>query len=233
MILQTESIVEEPGEITRIAVHISMHQPEWNSIGEFLLEAREGCSGYAVHELGEHDLLLAFDTRRTQPRNLSTRLQELQSMTTPLIYTLTQMIQDPIAGFMGPVSYPVSAEVHAALLEQQLIVIRLVDLSLLQGDFAAAGTPISMQPVECDEGYELAVVVAGLELFRFAPRMVEQLLANPVALSLSLESLIAVVNQVLSQAEEGGDEMLNKADRAHSAGENEPVCSGVRACDLH
>ncbi|MDQ0862715.1 hypothetical protein [Arthrobacter globiformis] len=197
--------------MTRIAVPINMHQPEWASISDFLLEAREGRSGYAVHELGEHDLLLAFDTRRTPQRDLSTELQESQSMTSPLIYPLTQMIQDPIAGFMGPVSYPVSAEVRAALLEQELIVIRLVDLSLLAGDFAADGTPISMRLVECDEGYELAVVVAGLEQFRFTARMVEQLLAHPVALSLSLDPLIAVVNQVLSQAEEGGDEMPYKA----------------------
>jgi hypothetical protein len=197
------------------------------------LEAREGRSGYAVHELGGYDLLLAFDARRTQPRDLSTRLQELQSMTTPLIYSLTQMIQDRVTGFMGPVRYPVCGEVRAALLEQELIVIRLVDLSLLAGDFAADGTPISMQPVECDEGYELAVAVAGLERFRFTPRMIEQLLAHPVALSLSLDPLIAVVNQVLSQAEEGGDEMQHKADRAHSTGENDPVCSGGRgACDL-
>ena len=208
----TESIVEEPGEITRIAVPINMHQPEWASISDLLLEAREGHSGYAAHELGERDLLLAFDTRRTLPRDLSTRLRELQSMTTPLIYTLTQMIQDPKAGFMEPVSHTVSAGGRAALLEQELIVIRLVDLSLLAGDFAADGTLISMQPVECDKGYELAVVVAGLEQFRFTPRMVEQLLAHPVALSLSLDPLIAVINQVLSQAEEGRDEMRYKAE---------------------
>ncbi|MBD1543154.1 hypothetical protein G9E11_13070 [Arthrobacter sp. IA7] len=133
-------------------------------------------------------------------------------MTTPLIYTLTQMIQDPKAGFMEPVSHTVSAGVRAALLEQELIVIRLVDLSLLAGDFAADGTLISMQPVECEKGYELAVVVAGLERFRFTPRMVEQLLAHPVALSLSLDPLIAVINQVLSQAEEGRDEMRYKAE---------------------
>jgi hypothetical protein len=190
-------------EIHRIAVPINTHHPEWTGINNFLLEAREGFSGYAVHELGEHDLLLAFDTRRTPPRDLSSKLQELQSMTTPLIYTLTQTIQDPRAGLMGPVSYPVSAEVRTAVLEQELIVIRLVDLSLLTGDFAADGTPISMQLVECDEGYELAVAVAGLEQFRFTHRMVEQLLAHPAALSLSLDPLIAVANQVLSQAEKG------------------------------
>lgn len=202
----------EPGEIPRIAVTIDMRQPEWASISDFLLEAREGRSGYAVHELGELDLLLAFDTRRTPQRDLSTKLQEALSMTSPLIYPLTQMIQDPIAGFMGPDSYPVSAEVRAALLDQELIVIRLVDLSLLAGDFAADGTPISIRLVECDEGYELAVVVAGLEQFRFTSRVVEQLLAYPVALSFSLEPLLEVVNQVLSQAEEGGDEMPHKAE---------------------
>jgi hypothetical protein len=196
-----------PPEINRITVPIKMRQPEWTSINNFLLEAREGLSGYAGHELGEHDLLLAFDTRRTPPRDLSSKLQRLQSMTIPLIYTLTQTIQDPGVGFMGPVSYPVSTEVRTALLEQELIVIRLVDLSLLAGDFAADDTPISMQLVECDEGYELAVVVAGLEQFRFTHRMVEQLLAHPAALSLSLDPLIAVVNQVLSQAEKGGDEV--------------------------
>ena len=191
-----------PPAINRIVAPINMHHPEWTGINNFLFEALEGLSGYAVHELGEHDLLLAFDTRRTPPRDLSSKLQELQSMTIPLIYTLTQMTQDPGAGFMGPVNYPVSAEVRAALLGQELIVIRLVDLSLLAGDFFAAdGIPISMQLVECDEGYELAVVVAGLEQFRFTHRMVEQLLAHPAALSLSLEPLIAVVNQVLSQAE--------------------------------
>jgi len=193
-----------PGEITRITVPINMHQPEWASISDFLLEARQGRSGYAVHELGEHDLLLAFDTRRTPQRHFSTKLQESQSMTSPLIFPLTQMIQDAIAGFMGPGSYPVPVEVRAALLEQELIVIRLVDLSILAGDFSADGTPISMRLVECDEGYELAVVVAGLEQFRFTPRMAEQLLAHPVALSLSLDPLIEVVNQVLSQAEEVG-----------------------------
>jgi hypothetical protein len=174
-------------------------QPEWDSISDFLLEAREGSSGYAVHELAKHDLLLAFDTRRTPSPDLSIKLQETQAMKSPLIYTVPQMTQDPITGFMGPVSYPLSAGVRAALLEQELIAIRLVDLSILAGDFAADGTAISMEPVECDEGYELAVMVAGLEQFRFTPRMVEQLLVRPVALSLSLDPMIAVVSQFLSR----------------------------------
>lgn len=174
-------------------------QPEWDSISDFLLEAREGRSGYAVHELAQHDLLLAFDTRRTPPPDLSIKLQETQAMKSPVIYTVPQMTQDPITGFTGAASYRVSAGVRAALLDQELIAIRLVDLSILAGDFAADGTAISMEPMECDDGYELAVVVAGLEQFRFTPRMVEQLLVRPIALSRSLDPLIAVVSQVLSR----------------------------------
>jgi hypothetical protein len=92
-----------------------------------------------------------------------------------------------------------------------------------------------MQLVECDEGYELAVVVAGLEQFRFTRRMVEQLLAHPAALSLSLDPLIAVANQVLSQAKKGGNECghvrLGYCDRPgaqHVSADNRPVAQHMR-----
>ena len=52
-----------PPEINRITAPINMHRPEWTSINDLLLEVVDGLSGYAVHNLGEHDLLLVFDTR--------------------------------------------------------------------------------------------------------------------------------------------------------------------------
>lgn len=144
--LQDSTAVVAPDAGSYVAVDGEMPGPPWSSVADVVARARSSPNGLALLTYDDGDYLLAaLNTDASeQMQALSAVLREAVPGTNPVMAVHTERVRDPLPITPPIVSFPLAPDDWLALLTGQLLLVRLVDLGLMEGSHCLDGVDVSL-----------------------------------------------------------------------------------------
>lgn len=208
----TTSAVDE-GDIVRQAYTISMPSPDWAAVTDLLERCVGSSSGSAIYSLGQNDILLAA-TLQADREEVAMLMHDYRETMSPTVVFYSELVDAANYRLMAPSSYPVGADLRWRLLEGQLQLIRLIDLSGYAAELVSNGTVIQLIPEISEERLTLRVDVDGQEYTRITHQLAEFCLWMPVPLASMRQTLMEYVLTLVSEGAAGSNETNNSPDLA-------------------
>ncbi|MCO4263752.1 hypothetical protein NG697_12605 [Pseudarthrobacter sp. MDT3-26] len=184
----TTSTLDE-GDSLRQAVTMSLPSPDWAAVTDLLERCEESSSGAAVYSLGQNDILVAATAQAT-PEQVMTLVLDFIESTSPTVVFYSELINTASYRFMAPSSYPVAGDRRWRLLEGELRLIRLIDMSAFAAELVHEGAVITLVPEQSAARLDLRIDVDGREYTRFTHQLAEFCLWMPVPLAAIRQTLI-------------------------------------------
>lgn len=195
----TTSTVDE-GDSVRRAYTMSLPSPDWPAVADLLERCDESSSGVAVYSLGRNDILVAATSQAT-PEQVGTLMRESMASMSPALAFYSDLINTASYRFMAPSSYPVGGDQRWRLLEGQLSLIRLIDMSGFAAEFVHEGAVINLLPERSEGRLELRIDFDGSEYTRFTHQLAELCLWTPIPLAAMRETLIDYARTMVTERE--------------------------------
>lgn len=187
----TTSTLDE-GDSVRQAYTVSIPSPDWAAVTDLLERCVGSSSGSALYTLGQNDVLLAA-TLEADPEEVAMLLHDYKEKMSPTVVFYSELTDAASHRLMAPSSYPVGGDLRWRLLEGQLQLIRIIDLSGYAAEDFRDGTVVRIVPEISKEGLELRVEVDGQEYTRITHQLAEFCLWMPVPLASMRETLLDYV----------------------------------------
>jgi len=182
-----DSHIAEQDGTTRVALPAVWPDPNWGALQRAVSAAYQSPDGMGAVRLGSRDWLVALREPANPPetRVPPTRFRMLlsrarQRARIPIIGIHTDLIHEPTELVLSPLAYPVSAKAKADLLEGALLLIRMVDLALLETELLVDGTPVSIKVGDPDGLFPILATFGGTEI-PLSFRHVTAILNSPVS----------------------------------------------------
>ncbi len=135
-----------PGAGSFVAVDGEMPGPRWDSVADVVARARSSPNGVALLTFADGDYLLAALNNDTseQEQALSVVLREAVPGKNPVMAFHTDRVSRPLAITPPIVSFPLAPDDWLGLLTGRLLLVRLADLSLMEGLHRLDGVDVSL-----------------------------------------------------------------------------------------
>lgn len=184
----TTSTLDE-GNCVRQAYTLSLPSPDWAAVTDLLERCDGSSSGVAVYSLGPNDILVAVTSQAT-PEQAIRLMSDFMESTSPTVVFYSELIETASYRFMAPSSYPVGGDRRWRLLEGELRLIRLIDMSAFAAEFVHEGAVITLVPEQSAGLLDLRIDVDGREYAKITHQLAEFCLWMPVSLAAMRQTLI-------------------------------------------
>ncbi len=208
----TTSTLDE-GDFVRQAYTMSLPSPDWAAVTDLLERCEGSRTGVAVYSLGPNDILLAATSQAT-PEHVMTLMSDFGESTSPTVVFYSGLIDTASYRIMAPSSYPVGGDRRWRLLEGELRLIRLVDMSNFAAEFDHEGAVIALVPEQSAGRFNLRIDVDGREYTKITHELAEFCLWMPVPLAAMQQTLSDYARTLVSDRATASAEIDDSPYRA-------------------
>ncbi|MDT0264188.1 hypothetical protein [Jatrophihabitans lederbergiae] len=198
----TGSRIEEEGGPVREAYDFPLPEPEWEAVRDLLERCLAAPTKLATHSFGTDDTLIAC-SRDTVLDDVADQLPTGEHLAMPAMAVYSELIESADHRLWAPSSYPLSGDLRWRLLENELSVIRFVDMGALEAEFTEGAVRGWLTPRRGEHGFEVGLDVAGFEPITFTHQLVGFCLWMPVPVSAMRATLIDHARVLVAQVEPG------------------------------
>ncbi|HXC79419.1 MAG TPA: hypothetical protein VNU19_20480, partial [Candidatus Acidoferrum sp.] len=158
----TESRIEDEGGQLREAYGLPLPAPEWEAVRNLLERCLAAPTKLATHTFGTDDALVAC-TRDSAVDDVAAQLPTGEHFVLPAMALYSELIESADHRLRAPSSYPLPGDLRWQLLENELSLIRLVDMGALEAEFTEGAHWGRLTPRRGRHGFEVGLDVAGFE----------------------------------------------------------------------
>lgn len=198
----TESRIEDEGGQLREAYDLPLPEPEWEAVRNLLERCLAAPTKLATHFFGTDDALVAC-TRDIAVEDVAAQLPTGDHVVLPAMALYSELIESADHRLRAPSSYPLPGDLRWQLLENELSLVRVVDMGALEAEFTEGAHRGRLIPRRGRHGFEVGLDVAGFEPITFTHQLVGYCLWMPVSVSAMRATLIDHSRVLVAKAEPG------------------------------
>lgn len=199
----TESRIEDDGDLVREAYDFPLPEPEWEAVRDLLERCLAAPTKLATYSFGTDDTLVACTRDIVLGDDIAGRLPTGGHLVLPAMALYSELFESADHRLRAPSSYPLSGDLRWRLLENELSLIRLVDMGALEAEFTESAHRGRLTPRRGRHGFEVGLDVAGFEPITFTHQLVGFCLWMPVPVSAMRATLIDHSRVLAAQVEPG------------------------------
>jgi len=222
--LRTSRIVEADG--IREAISIDLPGPDWTFLARLGrdLEPRQDGISAALLDDGDGLGLATIDPELKSFNALLKQLLHLVSANNPVIATSLDAIKDPSWSRPSPLTYPLPPWLRFALLENQVLMVRMIDADRLCGTEELTSGKVANLGVSARQGSAFTVSLdVGDKTYETDHALLDRVMYTPTRIEAFKHALLASADNLLamSQAADPSSEAADRAEQRVSKAEDE------------
>lgn len=178
--LRTSSIEDANTGRRTVALDLDreLPEPEWSLVEALIDGCLESSEGVASHRFTDSDVLVAWEPERFRKHALI-RQAAIDPTPTVELHFFSELMNTPTFVARPPSAYPIRAELVSRLLEREVAMARVTDVSVVSGTFAWSGRVAQVVPRVA--GVENFAVVTGEDRTEILWPVIEYFLRSPIA----------------------------------------------------
>ena len=178
--LRASSIEDADTGRRTIALNVEreLPEPDWSAVESLVDDCLDSNEGIASLRFSDSDVLIASEPARCRPEAFIRQVEIDRDSSGVELHFFSELMDSPTFVARPPSAYPIRAGLVSQLLEREIVMSRVTDVSAVSGSFAWSGR--DAQLISREAGIENFAVVSGDNRAEILWPAVEYFLRSPI-----------------------------------------------------